>query len=628
MSTPNDWLNRKQISTTDINSPTHSCGRTPWYGQSSPESKRRKRTFLIGVAGGTASGKTSVCRAVVDHLQLPWVQILSMDCFYRPLTDKERGDNYNFDHPNAFDWELLLSVLKELKQGKAVKCPQYDFTTHSRKKEFTLMYGADVVLCEGILILHDPKILEQFDVKVFVKTDDDIRLIRRIKRDMANRGRTLDGILAQYQATVKPSYHTFCEPTQAAADVVIPRGRDNVVAIQLLCDHIKNKLIEGGNVDPVFYKSDQLGPPSTGSSTNSMPSNVLVPERDGQVQAAIDTLHSEQAVGPQLLQNIMVLCNKLLTLCLDEFMPRRFFTPSPSPRLRQKDFNVELKAEEEVDEDAEIIMFVDDEDDEGEALKELQFPSAMSTENTNEIDIGAGLSVHDLNEELMDRDHAHNDGSRQSLDGSPALPTDGDMQLDDLDGRRTPGQRVCVVTIFSGGMLFGETIMEQLGHNKSFKMEWGSIHIFHESKKPAKPRFYDRQLPLNIHEQKVIMVDAFIGTGNRARMAIQVIIDHHVPQHNICFIALESSARGIVNLAKVFPNVQFITARIGQIQNDKHWETVPETSSLVIKYCKAAGIEIVDDESEQCSASMSPIREAKSAPLTAIKRARLMECAH
>ena len=101
-----------------------------------------KRTFLIGVAGGTASGKTSVCRAVVDRLQLPSVQILSMDCFYRPLTDKQRAEisDYNFDHPNAFDWELLLSVLKGLKQGKAVKCPQYDFATHSRKKEFTLMY--------------------------------------------------------------------------------------------------------------------------------------------------------------------------------------------------------------------------------------------------------------------------------------------------------------------------------------------------------------------------------------------------------------------------------------------------------------------------------------------------------
>merc|ERR1719397_1786183 len=115
------------------------------------------------------------------------------------------------------------------------------------------------------------------------------------------------------------------------------------------------------------------------------------------------------------------------------------------------------------------------------------------------------------------------------------------------------------------------------------------------------------------------MVDAFVGTGNRARMAIQVIIDHHVPQQNICFITLESSARGIINLAKVFPNVQFITGRIGHSKKDSHWETLPETSSLVIKYCKAAGIDIVDDESEVPSqgSSMTPLHEVKSAPLHA-----------
>jgi len=617
MSKPNDWIHRKQISTTDINSPTHSCGRTPWYGHASPESKRRKRTFLIGVAGGTASGKTSVCRAVVDHLQLPWVQILSMDCFYRGLTDEERSDTkgYNFDHPNAFDWELLLNVLKELKQGKAVKCPQYDFTTHSRKKEFTLMYGADVVLCEGILILHDPKILEQFDVKVFVKTDDDIRLIRRIKRDMANRGRTLDSVLAQYQETVKPSYHTFCEPTQSAADVVIPRGRDNVVAIQLLCDHIKNKLIEGGNVDPVFYKSDRQS--ASNGLSPVIPSNVLVPEHDDQVLSAVEELHCDQVEGKRLLQTIGVLCTKLLTLCLHDFMPRRFFTPSPTPRPHPIKFDAELKAEEE----AEIIMFVDEQDEDGEELKELGYTEEMAT-CTDSDDFNNGMTVHDISEQLTNGDKVTAlNGTRQSLDGSGNLPFDQDQVMDDgqvmamgnlVDDRK---QSVCVVTIFSGGMLFGETIMEQIGNNKSFKVDWGSIHIFHESKKPAKPRFYDRQLPLNIIDQKVIMVDAFIGTGNRARMAIQVILDHHVPQQNICYITLESSARGIINLAKVFPNVQFITARIGNRKNDKHWETVPETSSLVIKYCKAAGIDIVDDEVEAPSGVMSPVKEDRATSL-------------
>jgi len=168
----------------------------------------------------------------------------------------------------------------------------------------------------------------------------------------------------------------------------------------------------------------------------------------------------------------------------------------------------------------------------------------------------------------------------------------------DADAVAENGWGVCVVTIFSGGMLFGETIMEQLsGNSKEFSgaVQFGSIHIFHESKKPAKPRFYDRKLPPNISGQKVIMVDAFIGTGNRARMALQVLIDHHVPQQNICFITLESSTEGIVHLARVFPNVLFVTARVGHIgHQEQHWEMVPETSSLVIKYCKAAGIDVVD----------------------------------
>jgi len=158
--------------------------------------------------------------------------------------------------------------------------------------------------------------------------------------------------------------------------------------------------------------------------------------------------------------------------------------------------------------------------------------------------------------------------------------------------------QVCVVTIFSGGLVFGETVMARLEKNKAFRVNYGSIHIFHESKMPAKPRFYDRKLPRDIHSQKVILLDTFIGTGNRARMALQVIIDHHVPEQNICFITLECSQVGITNLAKVFPNVQFITARIDEIGTGNYWETVPVTSSLVMKYCKAAGIDIIEEDEE------------------------------
>jgi len=349
---------------------------------------------------------------------------------------------------------------------------------------------------------------------------------------------------------------------------VIPRGRDNLVAIQMPCNHIKSKLVEGGNVGPVFYRSNSAKCPP------SVPGNVLVADGSSEIEDAVDALHSEEVQGERLLSVITVLCNKLLTLCLRDFMQRRFFTPCATPRpLELPEAATEVKTEEEPRNEEPEIIVLDEEDDDG---ADSDIAAAVSN-----------LTVFDIAEEM---DGAMN-GARQSLDGNQVVPLD-------FTPTASPrhGLDVAVVTIFSGGMLFGETIMEQMGNNKSFHVEWGSIHIFHESKKPAKPRFYDRQLPLNIHEQKVIMVDAFIGTGNRARMAIQVVIDHHVPQQNICFITLESTARGIINLAKVFPNVQFITARMGHSENDKHLSRHECASSLVIRYCEAAGIDIVEEE--------------------------------
>ena len=633
MSTPNSWITTRQISTLDIKSPHAGTGRVPWYSTTN-KSRRCKQTFLIGVAGGTASGKTSVCRAIVNNLQLPWVQILSLDCFYRPLTAQERENvkDYNFDHPNAFDWDLLSSVLTELKQGKAVKCPQYDFTTHSRKSEYTLMYGADVVLCEGILILHNPQVLKQFDVKVFVKTDDDIRLIRRIKRDIAERGRDLEGILEQYQKTVKPSYQLFCEPTQSSADIVIPRGRDNIVAIELLCDHIKNKLIEGGNINPIFYQQQDYNQYSTYSMNGqfNVPTNVLLPKENiNKLHEAVNELHENDKLnGKQLLLTIKLLCNNLLTLCIKEFIPRRFKTPSPSPASTPSPQHkpIDFKSYKQYDkEQSPEVMFFDEpesssnddnhDDDDDDLLtieKIAQF--RLNDDDDDDDNYNNNINKKDKIDRNGSRNSIHNnkyetdeeeDQDKQDKDSD----NDSKQYFDDIDNNNNNNnnnsEQICVVTIFSGGMVFGETIMQRMGNNKSFRLNYGSIHIFHESHKPSKPRFYDRKLPPNIQNQKVILVDTFIGTGNRARMALQVIIDHHVPEENICFISLVSSQNGLYNLAKVFPNVQFITTKIDQIGKSQHWETVPVTSSLVIKYCKAAGIDIIEDDSASLTMNYS-----------------------
>jgi len=209
-------------------------------------SKKKRQPFIIAVAGGTASGKTSVCTEIVRKLGIDnhRVAIISQDCFYKSLTeeDLEHVHDYNFDHPDAFDWQLIEDTLRDLREGKPVKIPVYDFVTHSRLQESTSLCAIDIILFEGILIFYQQKIMQYMNMKIFVDTDADTRLARRIKRDIKDRGRDLDGVLKQYQKFVKPAFDEYILPTKKYADVIIPRGADNTVAIDLIVEHIRIKL--------------------------------------------------------------------------------------------------------------------------------------------------------------------------------------------------------------------------------------------------------------------------------------------------------------------------------------------------------------------------------------------------
>eukprot|EP01129_Flabellula_baltica_P012794 TRINITY_DN5829_c0_g1_i1.p1 TRINITY_DN5829_c0_g1~~TRINITY_DN5829_c0_g1_i1.p1 ORF type:complete len:222 (-),score=44.35 TRINITY_DN5829_c0_g1_i1:85-750(-) len=186
----------------------------------------KNRPFVIGVTGGSASGKTSVCEEIIRQLRNERIAIISMDSFYRPLTQEERQGvkDYNFDHPNAFDWELLISVLENLTLSNTVEIPTYDFVTHARTEEVTKIYGSmvDVILIEGILLFHEPQLLEYIDIKIFVDTDSDTRLSRRVSRDIEERGRSLESVLYQYQTFVKPSFDTFIFPTKKTCGCCYP----------------------------------------------------------------------------------------------------------------------------------------------------------------------------------------------------------------------------------------------------------------------------------------------------------------------------------------------------------------------------------------------------------------------
>ncbi|MBD8499616.1 MULTISPECIES: uridine kinase [Paenibacillus] len=193
--------------------------------------------LIIGIAGGTGSGKTTVARSVIDRLGSDKVTFISQDNYYKDhshLSMSER-EQINFDHPFVFDNELLIENLNVLKSGQAAHAPVYDFTTHSRKTDETIeLKPNNIVIIEGLHALSDENLRQLLDIKVFVDTDPDVRILRRVLRDIEERGRTIQSIHQQYLRSVKPMHEAFIEPSKKYADIIIPEGGENEVGIQLL----------------------------------------------------------------------------------------------------------------------------------------------------------------------------------------------------------------------------------------------------------------------------------------------------------------------------------------------------------------------------------------------------------
>lgn len=198
------------------------------------------KRVLIGIAGGTASGKTLVASRIRDSLGVGDVAFLKMDAYYRDLRGlpAEERARQNFDHPDAFDVPLLVAHLEALLTGAGVEEPIYDFTTHARRAETRRVESAAVIVVEGILVLYERALRELMDIKIYVQTDPDVRLIRRIRRDVQERGRTVASVLDQYERSVRPMHEQFIEPSKRYADVIVPEGGDNRVAVDLLTTKI------------------------------------------------------------------------------------------------------------------------------------------------------------------------------------------------------------------------------------------------------------------------------------------------------------------------------------------------------------------------------------------------------
>jgi uridine kinase len=202
---------------------------------------------VIGVAGGTGSGKTTVAREILRRAGTDQISLIQHDAYYRDLSDLPPAQRtmQNFDHPDALDNSLLIAHLRELKANRAVDVPVYDFTTHTRTAETLRVEPHRVILVEGILIFADPALRRLMDVKIYVDTDADIRFIRRLERDIAERDRTMASVIRQYLATVRPMHQEFVEPSKRYADVIIPEGGFNEVAMEMIAARIK-ALLEGG----------------------------------------------------------------------------------------------------------------------------------------------------------------------------------------------------------------------------------------------------------------------------------------------------------------------------------------------------------------------------------------------
>lgn len=205
--------------------------------------------LIIGVGGGSGSGKTTVVNRIVEGIGEDHILLLEHDSYYRDLNHLplEERMKQNFDHPSSLESELMIRHVKALKEGYSVDIPVYDFAAHTRSDKTIKASPKGIILLDGILIFTEPELRESMDIKLFVDTDDDVRLLRRIKRDIMERGRELEGVMNQYEKFVRPMHLEFVEPSKRYADIIIPRGGENIVALNMVIATIREKLLQKEN---------------------------------------------------------------------------------------------------------------------------------------------------------------------------------------------------------------------------------------------------------------------------------------------------------------------------------------------------------------------------------------------
>ncbi|KAI0322588.1 armadillo/beta-catenin/plakoglobin [Amylostereum chailletii] len=441
-----------------------SHGRPPWYGE---DGQPICPAFVVGIAGGSSSGKTYVAREIVRSLgSIPTVVIMSQDSFYNKHSPEEVAlafaSRFDFDHPDSLDMELFAACLSDLKDLKQTNIPLYSFTEHQRLDEKKYLYGATIIIGktrrpEGIMALHDPALRDLYDLKIFVQADSDLMLARRIARDVKERGRSVDGILEQYLRYVKPAYDHFVQPSSRYADIIVP-GKDNSVAIELISTHIKRQL-------------DQR------------------------------SRHFRRKMAASLKRSLSRGPPRELTV--EELGLTGIYTILRDATTNKQDF----------------IFFVD-------RLATVLVEKAMEKLPYREKTVMTPVGV-------------------------------------ESKGKTIDAEDVCGVSILrSGGPL------EQGLRRVINDVPIGSL-LVQSDPKTGEPLLFHVMLPVCIRERHraenawVFLLDAQIGTGASAFMAIRVLLDHGVKPSHIIFVAfLVARSGGIAHLRRTFPEVHIVTGAV------------------------------------------------------------------
>ncbi|TVY48714.1 Uridine-cytidine kinase-like [Lachnellula occidentalis] len=408
---------------------------------------------IIGIAGSSGSGKSTLSHAIVSKLNLPWVVILSMDSFYKSLDEeaskKAFRNEYDFDSPNAIDFDVLVDRLQDLKAGKRAEIPIYSFAKHAREEKTTSIYSPHVLILEGIFALYDPRVLELLDMKIFCEADADTCLSRRILRDVEERGRDIEGCIKQWFAYVKPNFEAYVEPQRKVADVIVPRGVENRVAIVMVIQYIERLLIEKSKSHRAALK--KLG---QSAENDALSENVILLKQTSQVRG-MNTIIQDIDTSAE---DFIFYFDRIAALLVEN------------------------------------------------ALNNIYFESVT-------IETPTGNKYHGL--------HATGETS--------------------------------AVVILRAGSTFETGLRRVLPDCKTGRL------LIQSNVRTGEPELHYLKLPQDIRTHDgVLLLDPQMSSGGAALMAVQVLVDHGVPEDKIVFVTYFAGRTALKGLTKVFPGVKVV----------------------------------------------------------------------